>query len=328
MKKKISVVAGGAGFVGANLVPRLLEQGLLVVVVDNFCRGQRKFLQEYVKKYGEQLLIKEADLSIFEETDSTFCDIAKLGEIDEIWHLAANSDIPAGIVDSNIDLKDTFLTTHFLLQAAKKYKVPSFHFASSSAVYGDHGQLILSEASGPCRPISYYGAMKLASEGAITAAEESYLEVANIFRFPNVVGTPATHGVISDFIKKLTLDPKVLNVLGNGQQQKSYLHVSDLVDGMMYVRNESEHGSCIFNIGPMDDGITVRQIAELVVSEVSPSASISYGDNAKGWVGDVPKFQYNIDKLTGFGWRPKLNSRDAIKLAVKQIYSQKNSDPQ
>ena len=323
MSQKISIVAGGAGFIGVNLVSRLLREDLHVVILDNFCRGRKIFLEPFFSFAKSRITVMDLDLSDMQKTRDAFNNISKLGDITEIWHLAANSDIPAGIEDSNIDLRDTFLTTHSLLAVAKTFNVSAFHFASSSAVYGDHGNNILKESTGPLKPISNYGAMKLASEGAITASHEAFLSVANIFRFPNVVGVPATHGVIFDFIDKLSETPDILNVLGNGSQRKCYLHISDLLDGMLSIRKNCNSGTNIFNIGPADDGVTVSQIAETVVKLVRPNASISYGTGSKGWVGDVPRFTYSIDKLRHIGWKPLRSSIEAITLATQEIYDQK-----
>jgi UDP-glucose 4-epimerase len=181
---------------------------------------------------------------------------------------------------------------------------------------------LLTEETGPLLPISNYGAMKLASEAAITAAAERFLERALIFRFPNVVGVPATHGVIFDFIRRLQEDLANLQVLGDGNQQKSYLHVTELVDAMLFLRNKALGKVDVFNIGPGDEGITVRQIAEEVVSVVSPPASIHFERSGKGWLGDVPRFRYSIAKLQRLGWSPRLNSHAAIKRAVAEIAQQ------
>jgi UDP-glucose 4-epimerase len=200
--------------------------------------------------------------------------------------------------------------------------IGSIAFASSSAVYGDLGDRRLTEDIGPLFPISNYGAMKLASEAMISAALESYLERAWIFRFPNVIGVPATHGVILDLVRKLRASPGMLDVLGNGTQQKSYLHVEELVDAMLYIRDYSAERMNCFNIGPADDGVTVRFIAETVRDQVSPGATIRFGEGEKGWVGDVPRFTYSIDRLAELGWRPTLGSEAALRLAVSQVAAQ------
>ena len=134
-----------------------------------------------------------------------------------------------------------------------------------------------------------------------------------------MIGTPATHGVILDFIHKLQKTPNHLDVLGNGSQRKGYLHVEELIDAMLAIRKLAQEPVNYFNIGAGDDGISVHDIAEIVIDTVSPNASISYGEGDKGWVGDVPRFKYSIEKLKRLGWAPKLNSVEAVRLAVKQI---------
>jgi len=167
--------------------------------------------------------------------------------------------------------------------------------------------------------------MKLASEAQIRAAVEAGLERADIFRFPNVVGTPATHGVIIDLIRKCRKTPTGFDVLGDGTQQKAYLHVDDLVDAMLYIADRATGRYNVFNIGPDDEGITVARIAETVRDSVSPGAQIRYGRGNKGWTGDVPRFRYDTRKLAGLGWKPKLNSDGAIARAVSEIAEQERT---
>jgi len=244
--------------------------------------------------------------------------------VDEIWHLAASSDIPAGIADPGIDLRDTYMTTFNTLAVMKELGIGTLAFASSSAIYGDHGERSLSEDTGPLFPISNYGAMKLASEAAISAALESYLKRAFIFRFPNVIGVPATHGVVLDFVRKLKATPGRLQVLGDGTQQKSYLHVEDLVNAMLFIRARAGERLNYYNIGPGDDGVSVRDIAQAVVRAVAPGASIAFGVGNRGWVGDVPRFAYATEKLARLGWTPSLSSAQAIQKALAQIVAQES----
>ena len=157
----------------------------------------------------------------------------------------------------------------------KKIYANYLFFASSSAIYGFHENRLF-EDIGPLMPISNYGAMKLSSEALISASQESFLEKVCIFRFPNVVGIPATHGVILDFIRRLRSHPNKLEVLGNGSQQKTYLHVEELVEAMLFINITTGTGMNYYNIGATDDGISVKDIAELTVKRVSPQAIISY----------------------------------------------------
>ncbi|SEI92613.1 UDP-glucose 4-epimerase [Variovorax sp. OK212] len=200
----------------------------------------------------------------------------------------------------------------------RRHEIPEMHFASSSAIYGDLGELEIHEDIGPLQPISNYGAMKLASEAQIRAAVEAFLPRADIFRFPNVIGVPATHGVIFDFIRKLKATPEQLQVLGDGTQQKAYLHVDDLIDAMLHV-SRIEGRYKVFNIGPKDDGVTVRMIAQTVRDRVSPRADIVFGEGNRGWVGDVPRFRYSTQRLAASGWSPQLDSTQAMVRAVDEI---------
>jgi len=319
----VSILAGGAGFVGSNLLSLLVKEDRHLVILDNLCRGREEYLASVKKIAGERVHFVKVDLSDLDATLNAFEFSNRLGEIDEVWHLAANSDIPAGVLDARVDLRDTFMTTFSILEAMKSFNIGAMHFASSSAIYGDLGGVPLHEAIGPLLPISNYGSMKLASEALISAAAESYLSRVNLFRFPNVVGAPATHGVILDFVKKLKIDGSRLDVLGNGTQQKSYLHVSDLAEAMLHIRS-TQNLPKVFpvNIGPVDEGVTVRFIAESVVERISPNARVYFGTSNKGWVGDVPKFQYSVERLREAGWTPKRNSALAVRQAIDEIARQ------
>jgi UDP-glucose 4-epimerase len=160
--------------------------------------------------------------------------------------------------------------------------------------------------------------MKLASEAQLRAAHEAYVDRVSVFRFPNVIGVPATHGVILDFVTKLRATPDQLVVLGDGSQQKAYLHVSDLVAAMLHIADRREPFG-VYNIGPADDGVTVRFIAEAVRDACSPGATIQYGEGNRGWVGDVPCFRYSVERLMRTGWRPTLDSQSAVARAIEEI---------
>jgi len=316
IEKKV-IVTGGAGSIGANLVSRLLESGHKVLVVDDFSLGRPENLNKHIN--SPKLCVKKLDITDLISFESIVNEFAENSTIDEVWHLAANSDIQAGVADPSVDLNKTFLTTTNTLSIMKMFSIPAIVFASTSAVYGDLGGKAASELYGPLLPISNYGAMKLASEAAISAATSSYVKSALIVRFPNVVGIPATHGVIHDFFNKLDKTPNVLEVLGDGFQQKSYLHIDELLDAMFMLKDNQSDVISLCNVGPTDSGVTVKFIAENVVSTYSPNAAIKYGKNDRGWVGDVPKFSYDISKILQIGWSPKLSSAEAVQLTIRQI---------
>lgn len=314
------LITGVAGFIGSNLAKERLMQGEVVFGIDNFCRGSEKNILAF--KSNINFTFEKVEMTNLKEYEAAISVFFQTETISELWHFAANSDIPAGIESSDIDLTNTFLTTYNSLLIMKKFKIKNLYFASTSAIYGDLGQQVLFEEIGPLFPISNYGAMKLASEAIISAAAEQYLSSAYIFRFPNVIGIPATHGVILDFIKKLKANPTELNVLGDGSQQKAYLHVEDLIDAMLFIKENVKQKLNYFNIGANDDGISVKVIAEQVVNSFDSKAKIIYGKGRKGWIGDVPQFKYSIQKLSSLGWSPKLNSKNAVLKAIDQIIKQ------
>lgn len=311
------LITGAAGFIGSNLVKHFLNENRKVIAIDNLSLGKIENLVSVENNFN--FAFHKIDLSDYDNLKYKFDEILNLNTIEEVWHLAANSDIPAGVSNIDIDYLNTFQTTFNLLKCMKFHNIKILYFASTSAIYGDLGDQNLVEDIGPLFPISNYGAMKLSSEAIISASVESFLDRAYIFRFPNVIGTPATHGVIFDFINKLKIDNSRLEVLGNGTQQKTYLHVDELIDAMLYISKISKDRINCFNIGNIDDGVTVKFIAESVVKSINPDAKIFFGEGNKGWVGDVPKFKYNINKLISLGWKPKLNSSQSIELAISQI---------
>lgn len=313
------LITGGAGFIAANLAQRLRERGEAVLLLDNLSRGRRSNLGPLEHDNGVRLVVAdcaepEAILAAVEAAD--------FADADEVWHLAANSDIAAGGADLRVDVRDTLQTTTGVLEAMRTLGLRSLNFASTSAVYGDLGGRPVDEDAGPLQPISNYGAMKLASEAQIHAACESFVERANIYRFPNVVGVPATHGVLLDFVRKLHRTPERLEVLGDGTQQKPYLHAADLVDAMLFACGALGPGFNVLNIGPTDEGVAVRDIAAIVAAAVSPQAEIVFGNSPRGWVGDVPRFSYALDRLHGLGWRSERTSADAVRQAVSEIIEQ------
>ena len=313
----IHLVTGGAGFIGSHLVSRLVERGHEVIVFDNLLCGDVMHLAEAMRSGGCRFVQTEcADLNSFREAVRLTLVGRTAGAI---WHMAANSDIASGVADPQIDLRNTFMTTFNALLVMKEFSIPDFHFASSSAIYGDLGDIEIHEESTPCKPVSNYGAMKLASEAQICAALESYGRKASILRFPNVVGAPATHGAIFDFVRKLRADPGRLSVLGDGTQQKPYLHVDDLVAATLMVADRGQEKINIYNVGPRDAGVTVRFIAECVRDAFSPAAEIAYGWGKRGWVGDVPRFRYATTRLAALGWYPSMSSEQAVRLAVRDI---------
>jgi UDP-glucose 4-epimerase len=316
------LVAGAAGFIGSHLCDRLLGAGHRVIGVDNFSRGTTANIEAASQNRRFQLV--RLDLA---DPQQVLAGLVPVGEatgeaIDTVWHLAANSDIAAGVADPRIDLRDTFLTTFNLLEFMRVASCRKLVFASSSAVYGEN-MSSLDEDIGPLLPVSQYGAMKLASEAIVSAACEAHLERAWICRFPNVVGSRGTHGVIVDFLNKLSRDRERLEVLGDGKQRKPYLHVSELVDAIVFIWSTATEKRALYNIGPADDGVEVSDIARATIKETGCAAQIRYGAGDRGWTGDVPRFAYSVEKLARLGWRPAWSSARAVREAIAELAAER-----
>lgn len=315
---RVVLVTGAAGFIGSQLTDEFLGKGYTVIGVDNFSRGIEANL--IVARKHPNFTLYNIDLADERAVLEVLAPALRGAVIDELWHLAANSDIPAGVRDPRVDHRDTFMTTFNTLLLMRELEIPQISFASTSAVYGALPDKLY-ETSGPLLPISNYGAMKLAAEGLISAAVESYLKQAFIFRFPNVIGPRLTHGVIYDFLNKLRVNSKELEVLGDGTQQKPYLHVKELIDAMMFIRDKASERINLFNIGPADEGATVTAIANAVLDHIQCGATIRYTGGDRGWVGDVPRFRYSVQKLADLGWQAPSTSVGAVLRTVAEVAS-------
>jgi len=319
MNNVVNIIVGGAGFIGSNLVKRLIsKENEIVYVIDNMSLGSRENIP-----FLSTANIFETDASIFGELSSAFSSIIDSNPFCDfvIWHLAANSDIQAGVNDLNVDLKDTFQSTVCILKIMETFNLSKINFASSSAIYGNQPFSCILESTGNLFPISSYGAMKLASEAVISASREKFLTDVSIFRFGNVIGLPTTHGILHDFNLKLKFNPRILNVLGDGSQQKPYIHVDELVDAMLHISSLpcNSNRLKVFNIAPPDDGVSVKDIAELFISISGCDAELSFGQESRGWIGDVPKYSFNVQALENSGWTAKMSSREAMIFTIKEL---------
>tara|TARA_B100001123_G_C15328718_1_gene1030468 strand:- start:2033 stop:2968 length:936 start_codon:yes stop_codon:yes gene_type:complete len=304
------LVTGGAGFIGSHLIDRLLANGEEVVCVDNLLLGKKENLSDASNNHFFQFY--NFDLLNIKELDSLF----KTENFKMVFHLAANSDIRAGIKSTNRDLQLTFLLTYNVLECMRKHNVDKILFTSSPTIFGNHN-VPLSEDL-PMKPESLYGASKLASEAYIRAFSALYGIQAWILRLSNMVGDRATHGILFDFLKKVKNNPNELIVLGDGNQNKPYMYVQELIDCMFFVINNSNQKINAFNVGPKD-GVKVSEIAELFLEYFGTGQAIKYTGGETGWKGDVPFYSHNSKKLNALGWEPKFTSKGAVIKAIKKM---------
>ena len=311
--EKSVLVTGGAGFIGSNLVENLIENNE-ITVIDNLSNSAGdRFIKEFEKRDNFKLIIK--DINKGNSFDS-------LGKFDLIVHFAANPEVNKGYENPEISFDDINGTKN-VLKFMKEKEIKNMIFASSSVIYGEPESIPVKENQGPYKPISAYGAYKLASEGIITAYSHYYGIKAGIFRFANVVGKNQTHGVILDFINKLKANPQELTILGDGTQSKSYIHVSDCVSAIMYL-NDRIGKTDIINLG--NNGMTsVLKIADIVKEKMGLSKvnyKLSASDEGRGWKGDVKRIELDTSKADKMGWKNKYGSDEAVSKAVTEILKQ------
>jgi UDP-glucose 4-epimerase len=300
-------VTGGAGFIGSYLVPRLLERGG-VTVYDNLSSGSKEFLKPCIKdiKFIKGDLLDRKRL------------LTALKGHDMVYHLAANPDIRRGIMETGLDLEQGTIATYNVLDCMRESGIKDVCYSSSSVVYGEAKVIPTPEDYGPLMPVSLYGASKLACEGLISSFCSTFSMRSWIFRFANIVGKNSTHGIIHDFLKKLAVNKKELEILGDGMQEKSYLHAEECVDGMLTGIDKASDSVNVFNLG-CEDRIKISRIAEITVEGLGlAGVKFRYTGGKRGWPGDVPAMMLSIDKIGRLGWRPKYTSEQAVRKAVSE----------
>ncbi|MEM0160453.1 MAG: NAD-dependent epimerase/dehydratase family protein [Thermoplasmata archaeon] len=320
IRNKNILITGGAGFIGSNLVARLIKDNN-IVVFDNLSSGNIDLLKDYMNLKNFKFI--KGDLLAKEEVNPA------LENIDIIFHLAANPDVRIGALDTDIHLKQNVITTSNLLEAMRIKDVNNLIFTSSSTVYGEAKLMPTPENYGPLIPISMYGASKLAAEAYITAYSQNYGLSSVIYRFANIVGEHGTHGVIYDFIHKLLLNPDSLEILGDGSQSKSYLYIEECIDAIIFGFEHKKEFVEIFNIGS-EDYINVKDIASIVVKTMNlknVDFKFTGGKDGRGWIGDIKVMILDISKIKSYGFVPHYNSRISIELAAESLWREIKNGP-
>jgi len=303
-------VTGGAGFIGSNLVDRLLADGHAVTAYDNLSTGQAKFLDAAKGKPAFKLV--EGDL----------LDEKKLGDSmkghDFVFHLAANADVRFGTQHPRKDLEQNTIATYNVLEAMRASAVKSIGFSSTGSIYGEATIFPTPEDAPFPIQTSLYGASKLAGEGLIQAYVTGFGFKAFIFRFVSILGERYSHGHVYDFYKQLTAHPDHIDVLGNGKQRKSYLYVQDCVDAILAVIGKAPEAVNVYNLGT-DEYCEVNDSISWISQKLGVNPHRRYTGGDRGWIGDSPFIFLDTKKVRSLGWKPKLTIRQGVEKTVDYL---------
>lgn len=296
------LITGGAGLVGSHLAKRLAADND-VLVADDLSKGTRERVPDEVE-------FAQADMTDPEDVAEVITE-----DTDIVFHFAAYTD--TNYDDDRKLFEENGGMTYNVLERMEEVGVEKIAFTSSSTIYGE-APMPTPEDYAPLEPISIYGSSKLADEAIISTYAHSYGMQAWVYRFANIVGPNQRGNVVPDFIEKLLENPDSLTILGNGLQEKSYLHVEDCVDAMCHIVEAADDDLNIYNLGTRTT-TSVNAIADIISDEMGLDPEYEYTGGDRGWTGDVPKMRLSIEKLSALGWEPPTSSDEAVRKSARQL---------
>ncbi len=309
-----AVITGGAGFIGSYIAEKLVENGTDTKVIDNLVTGKKENLSKCFDQDNFSFL--EYDLGNLDGIED------HLGDADILFHFAADPEVRTGYSKPEDSFEQNIVNTFNLLQKIKQSKIKKIVFASSSSVYGDAKIIPTNEEYGPLSPISHYGASKLACEAMVSSFCHNYNIEGVILRPANVIGLRGRHGLIWDLVHKLKINQDELELLGDGKQTKSFIHISDAIDGIFFSLNNLQDKVEVFNLGS-EDSVEIMDVAKIVCKNMGLNEikiNLTGGvDDGRGWKGDIKIAHLDITKLKNSGWMPKLSSINAADITSHEI---------
>ncbi|MEW6350187.1 MAG: NAD-dependent epimerase/dehydratase family protein [Thermodesulfobacteriota bacterium] len=306
-----ALVTGGAGFIGSHIVDELVRRNAEVVVYDNLSTGFARRLEDSVSTGHARLV--HADVL---DHDAL---IREMAGAEQVFHLAANADVRGGKDHTRVDVDQNILGTHAVLEAMRIAGVRRIVFTSSATVYGEPEVFPTPEYYGPILQTSLYGASKLAAEALIQAYCEYFGMRSHSFRFVSWIGERYSHGVIYDFVKKLQEDPTELEILGDGNQRKSYLHVEDGIRGIFLAIEKMEAPKNVINLGH-EEFMNVTDLARVVCNEMGlANVRFRFTGGIRGWLGDSPLVHLDISRMKAVGFSPKVGIEEGVRRTVRYL---------
>lgn len=297
MAPRHSLVTGGAGFIGSHLVDRLVNRGDKVTIIDCFRTGRMQFVNTKATLVNQDIKDSKNISKYFEG-------------VNDVYHLAANADVRYGWNNPRNDFEFNLSNTLTVAEVAAEAGVENFIFSSTGSVYGEADIIPTPETYAIHKQTSLYGSSKISCEAFLGAYAEASKFRVTVLRFVSVLGPRYTHGHVFDFIQKLNLNSERLDVLGDGTQNKSYIHVSDCVDAIIELRGPSNFE--IFNVGRQET-LRVSRSIEIICGVLNVAPKIVFGGGQRGWIGDNPVILLDTRKANSFGWNPKIGLEDSVK---------------
>lgn len=299
------MVTGGAGFIGSHLVDSLLSKGHEVAVLDSLVSSKKENVPKQVP--------------LLQHDTRKPLDGGEFRDYDTVFHLAADPSVRDSAQRGRENFEINATGTFNILEACRNDGVKNVVFTSTSAVYGE-AKVQPTPEDYPTVPISNYAASKIAGEAYCASFAHTYGIKCTALRLANIFGERSAHGVISDFYNKLKKNPKKLEILGDGRQNKSYLYVSDCISAILTAFEKQVENFDIFNVGS-EEKHTVDEIAALISKEMGCGPKFEYTGGSKGWVGDVSDMLLDVKKLKNLGWKPETSFGGGVKRYIKWLKS-------
>jgi UDP-glucose 4-epimerase len=311
LQNKKVLVFGGAGFIGSHLTERLIQEGAAVTVYDNLKTGRTANLDKVWRHPGFRFV--QADVSERNKVEET------VPGHEVIFHFCDDSDIRSAAEHPDTFVEQNIMGLFYVLESMRRNGIRLILFPSSTTVFGELANPPASESHGPMIPLNLYGGAKLAAEGLISAWAHTYDFRAIVFRFVGIIGGRMDHGVVHDFVRKLQKDPARLEILGDGTQKRSFVLVDDCVEAMLFALDRTKKNFNLVHIGNVDQ-ISIAETAEVICQVMKLNGVKFQPTGGKvGWKGDVTSNFIATETLTGWGWKPRRSSREAVFEAANRL---------
>ncbi len=301
------LITGGAGFIGSACAKALIDRGDKVVMIDNFNDYYDPSLKEArIKKFlkGYKFKLYRGDIRDEKLVETIF----KKEKIEKVIHLAAMAGVRNSLKNPKIYADVNIMGSLNLLEAAVKYKIKNFVFASSSSVYGNNKKVPFSETDPVDTPISPYAASKKADELIAHTYNHIYGLNVTALRFFTVYGPWGRPDMALFLFTDAIIKGEPIKVYNYGKMSRNFTYIDDIVSGTLTVLDKCK-GYGVMNIGG-DKEEKLTRFIEVIEQNIGKRAKKKMMPMQPG---DVPTTVADIKKLNKLGWKPKTRIEEGIK---------------